>query len=186
MMPAPPTLRWEGEVDGHLVLLDQTRLPGEVVELPCHTVEDVWQAIRRLSVRGAPAIGVAAAYGVCLARDFRFAQACEYLATSRPTAVNLFWALDRMRRHAETFYRATPAQVARIMLDEARAIHAEEVAMCAAIGAHGADLLADLAVGANVLTHCNAGALASVGEGMSLAVVFELARRGRRPHVWVD
>ncbi|HEX6960877.1 MAG TPA: hypothetical protein VF175_03360, partial [Lacipirellula sp.] len=134
-----PTLRWEGGVDGHLVLLDQTRLPNEVVELHCHTVEHVWQAIKRLAVRGAPAIGVAAAYGVCLSMDSfgslplagragegveagtpfqsplpnpprrgegtggwdsvgRILVACDYLATSRPTAVNLFWALDRMRR----------------------------------------------------------------------------------------
>lgn len=217
MSAAPPTLRWEGDVGGHLVLLDQTRLPGEVVELHCHTVEDVWQAIRRLAVRGAPAIGVAAAYGVCLALNNSqtsrratpsgstgdasraahgprggpaiqsVVEACEYLATSRPTAVNLFWALDRMRRIAEAS-RVVPDSggLAELLLTEARAIHAEDMAMCAAIGRHGAILLADLAVGANVLTHCNAGALATGGEGTALAVVFELARRGRRPHVWVD
>ena len=93
------TIHWIGEVDGHLVLLDQTRLPSETVYLECRTVEDVWQAIKRLSVRGAPAIGVAAAYGVCVGvkqgRDV--GEVCDYLATSRPTAVNLFWALDRMR-----------------------------------------------------------------------------------------
>lgn len=94
------TIRWVGETNGHLVLLDQTRLPMETVYLDCRTVEDVWHAIKRLSVRGAPAIGVAAAYGVCLGvqvgRDAN--EVCDYLATSRPTAVNLFWALDRMRR----------------------------------------------------------------------------------------
>jgi methylthioribose-1-phosphate isomerase len=190
-MPQPtPTLRWEGGVDGHLVLLDQTRLPVEVVELPCSTVEEVWQAIKRLAVRGAPAIGVAAAYGVCLASrgvpapgDQQFLAACDLLATSRPTAVNLFWALDRMRTAARGL---APATLPEALLNEARAIHAEDTAMCAAIGRHGADLLADLPVGAGILTHCNAGALATGGDGTALAVIFELARRGRRPHVWVD
>lgn len=190
-MPQPtPTLRWEGGVDGHLVLLDQTRLPVEVVELPCSTVEEVWQAIKRLAVRGAPAIGVAAAYGVCLASrgvpapgDQQFLAACDHLATSRPTAVNLFWALDRMRTAARGL---APATLPEALLNEARAIHAEDAEMCAAIGRHGADLLADLPVGAGILTHCNAGALATGGDGTALAVIFELARRGRRPHVWVD
>ncbi len=100
MTETATTIRWQGDIDGHLVLLDQTRLPGETVYLGCHAVEDVWQAIRRLSVRGAPAIGVAAAYGVCVGvKEGRGVNdVCDYLATSRPTAVNLFWALDRMRR----------------------------------------------------------------------------------------
>jgi methylthioribose-1-phosphate isomerase len=204
------TLRWEGGVDGRLVLLDQTRLPNEVVEIHCHTVEDVWHAIKRLAVRGAPAIGVAAAYGVCLALDPRpeagaagiggtpsplqpralpggsaaIDAACDYLATSRPTAVNLFWALNRMRAVAAR--GLAPDELHHALLNEARAIHAEDAAMCAAIGRHGADLLADLPIGAGILTHCNAGALATAGEGTALAVVFELARRGKRPHVWVD
>jgi methylthioribose-1-phosphate isomerase len=180
----PATLRWEGDEGGHLVLLDQTRLPGEAVELHCRTVDDVWHAIKRLAVRGAPAIGIAAAYGVCLkAREGDVERACDYLATSRPTAVNLFWALDRMRRVAKNANRNA---LAATLLTEARRIHDEDRASCAAIGRHGADLLADLPIGASLLTHCNAGALASGGEGMSLAVVFELARRGRQPHVWVD
>src|SRR4051794_27367106 len=94
-----PTIHWIGGIDGHLRLLDQTRLPAETVYLECRTIEDVWQAIKRLSVRGAPAIGVAAAYGVCVGvnegRDVD--EVCDYLATSRPTAVNLFLALGRMR-----------------------------------------------------------------------------------------
>lgn len=224
MPGAPATLRWVGGADGRLVLLDQTRLPREVVELECRTVEDVWQAIKRLAVRGAPAIGVAAAYGVCLAGvpgaypcpsprlrgegaagepiDNVLA-ACDYLATSRPTAVNLFWALDRMRRVAHQASRGVPApgfpgvagfpgsphapnELAARLLAEARAIHAEDAAQCAAIGRHGADLLAQLPVDSGILTHCNAGALATAGEGTALAVIFELQRRGRRPHVWVD
>ncbi len=202
MSAAPATLRWEGGVDGHLVLLDQTRLPGEVVELECRTVDDVWQAIRRLAVRGAPAIGVAAAYGVCLSLDLKAEHgaslqspfdACDYLATSRPTAVNLFWAIDRMR-HAATeasrimhpFGPGSPELYAELLLAEARAIHADDVERCSAIGRHGADLLADLPLGSGILTHCNAGALATSGDGTALGVIFELARRGRRPHVWVD
>jgi methylthioribose-1-phosphate isomerase len=185
------TLRWEGDVDGHLILLDQTRLPNEVVELHCHTIEDVWQAIKRLNVRGAPAIGVAAAYGVCLAAIRGRASspytailaACDYLATSRPTAVNLFHALDRMRAAA---CGLAPDQLPDRLLQEARAIHAEDERMCASIGQHGANLLADLPVGVGILTHCNAGALATSGDGTALSIIFELARRGKRPHVWVD
>src|SRR3954449_9756510 len=97
------TIRWCGGTDGHLILLDQTRLPAETVFLDCHTAEDVWHAIKRLSVRGAPAIGVAAAYGVCVGvkEGQGVDEVCDYLATSRPTAVNLFWALERMRGVAE-------------------------------------------------------------------------------------
>ena len=192
------TVQWQGDVDGHLRLLDQTRLPAETAYLECRTIEDVWQAIKRLSVRGAPAIGVAAAYGVCVGvnegRDVY--EVCDYLATSRPTAVNLFWALERMRRAAS---RGVPApddsergrgrrgSLPTLLLNEARAIDAEDHASCTAMANHGADLLADLPAGAGILTHCNAGALVSgSGDGTALAVVFELARRGKRPHVFAD
>jgi methylthioribose-1-phosphate isomerase len=172
------TIEWRGEADGHLVLLDQTRLPAETVYLDCRTAQDVWNAIKRLSVRGAPAIGVAAAYGVCVGvnegRDVD--EVCDYLATSRPTAVNLFWALERMRRVSNRSQ----------LLIEALAIHDEDREQCAAMGRHGAELLAGLPDGAGVLTHCNAGALATGGDGTALAVIFELARRGKRPHVWAD
>ncbi len=173
------TIEWRGETDGHLVLLDQTRLPAETVYLDCRTVEDIWHAIKRLSVRGAPAIGVAAAYGVCVGvnegRDVN--DVCDYLATSRPTAVNLFWALERMRRVSNRSQ----------LLIEARAIHDEDRQQCAAMGRHGADLLESLSIGAGILTHCNAGALVSgSGDGTALAVIFELARRGKRPQVWAD
>jgi methylthioribose-1-phosphate isomerase len=175
------TIRWDGDANGQLVLLDQTRLPGETVYLECRTVEDVWQAIRRLSVRGAPAIGVAAAYGVCLGvqagRDVD--EVCDYLATSRPTAVNLFWALERMRRVPEKTAKER-------LLAEAQAIHDEDREQCAAMGRQGADLLGDLPHGAGILTHCNTGALATGGEGTAAAVIYELARRGKRPHVWAD
>jgi methylthioribose-1-phosphate isomerase len=174
------TIRWSADVAGCLVLLDQTRLPGETVYLECRTAEDVWQAIQRLSVRGAPAIGIAAAYGVCLGVQHGQSvdKVCDYLATSRPTAMNLFWALDRMRRAGTAHHSA--------LLAEARAIHEEDRQQCDAIGSHGADLLAHLPEGGGILTHCNAGALATGGDGTALAVIFELARRGKRPQVWVD
>jgi methylthioribose-1-phosphate isomerase len=185
------TIRWTGGVDGHLVLLDQTRLPTEIAYLDCRTVEDVWQAIKRLSVRGAPAIGIAAAYGVCLGVQAgrNIGATCDYLATSRPTAVNLFWAVERMRRKGGAQEQAKTSALPTLherLLAEARAIHDEDRAQCAAIGRHGADLLADLPEGAGILTHCNAGALATGGDGTALAIIFELARRGKRPHVWVD
>jgi methylthioribose-1-phosphate isomerase len=179
------TIRWVGESDGHLVLLDQTRLPTETTYLQCRTVEDVWDAIKRLSVRGAPAIGVAAAYGMYLGvqQGRRVDDVCNYLATSRPTAVNLFWALDRMRRVGTAHHGAAPHER---LLAEARSIHDEDRQQCAAMASQGADLLANLQDGAGILTHCNAGALATGGDGTALAVIFELARRGKRPHVWVD
>lgn len=182
------TLRWQGGDDGYLVLLDQTQLPSEAVEIDCKSVEDVWQAIKRLAVRGAPAIGCAAAYGVCLS-DPDVAEvelACDYLATSRPTAVNLFWALDRMRKTAKGAATLPPHKFAAALLDEAKLIHEEDRQMCADIGRHGADVLGELPIGSGILTHCNAGALATGGDGTALSVIFELARRGRKPHVWVD
>jgi methylthioribose-1-phosphate isomerase len=175
------TIRWVGGVGGHVVLLDQTRLPAETAYLDCRTAEDVWQAIRRLSVRGAPAIGVAAAYGVCVGvnEGYSVDEVCAYLATSRPTAVNLFWALERMRK------LGNGAQPERL-LAEARAIHEEDRAQCAAMARCGADLLSDLPDGAGILTHCNAGALATGGDGTAVAVIFELSHRGKHPHVWAD
>ena len=214
-----PTLRWHGDVEGYLVLLDQTRLPEEIVQLECREVQDVWQAIKRLAVRGAPAIGCAAAYGVCLSlrelfhsrtsmhctehsgnkspstglrpprRDAAMeavTEACDHLATSRPTAVNLFWALNRMRETAKRSVTADPRDLAKRLLAEACAIHDEDRQMCDAIGRHGADALAVLPKGSGILTHCNAGALATGGEGTALAVIVELSRRGRQPHVWTD
>jgi methylthioribose-1-phosphate isomerase len=185
VIPIVNTLRWSGETDGDLVLLDQTRLPGETVYLECRTAEDVWQAIKRLSVRGAPAIGIAAAYGVCLGVQAGQSvdKVCDYLATSRPTAVNLFWALDRMRRVGTANHNA---ELLERLLAEARSIHEEDRQQCAAIASYGAELLAHLPEGAGILTHCNAGALATGGDGTAVAVIFELAGRGKRPHVWVD
>ena len=180
MTDAPPTLRWDADLDT-LVLLDQTKLPGSVEEIVCRTVEDVFGAIVRLSVRGAPAIGCAAAYGVVVGFDESgdAAAAIDRLAASRPTAVNLFWALDRVRRVLE----ASPADVRDALLSEARAIEVEDREMCAAMGRHGADLLPDAG---GILTHCNAGALATAGDGTALSVLFEAHRRGKAIRVFAD
>jgi methylthioribose-1-phosphate isomerase len=189
------TLRWVGDVTGQLQLLDQTRLPLDSIVLDCQTVEQVWEAIRSLRVRGAPAIGVTAAYGVILGlqphlNDARpqLDQALErvlaYLAESRPTAVNLFWALDRMGQTAQSLSStASSRDVAARLLDEARTIEVEDRQMCADIAAAGAPLVASCDA---VLTHCNTGGLATAGDGTALAVIFEAARRNPRLKVFAD
>lgn len=192
----PPALAWVGQTDdGHLQLLDQTRLPTEVELLECRSVEQVWEAIRSLRVRGAPAIGVAAAYGVVLgcqgvrsASRSAFAErlryVLDYLASSRPTAVNLFWALERMRRIArEMDPAASSAEVLERLWREAQAIESEDRAMCAAIGRWGAPLLAGCR---GVLTHCNTGGLATAGEGTALAVILAAARQNPQLQVYAD
>jgi methylthioribose-1-phosphate isomerase len=192
--PPVPTLEWVGDAGGHLRLIDQTLLPVECRHIECRTAECVWEAIRALRVRGAPAIGVAAAYGVVLGLqdaldlprpefDERLKSVTDYLATSRPTAVNLFWALDRLRRVAAENPVLDARQLHTRLLDEAREIEREDREMCAAIGRHGATLLAD---GMGVLTHCNAGALATAGDGTALAVIFAAAAAGKRLHVYAD
>lgn len=178
---------------GVLEMIDQTRLPGELVTIRCTTLDSVWHAIKRLSVRGAPAIGVAAAYGVVVALDeavpsddawrATLNQAADYLATSRPTAVNLFWALDRMRRHAETLGEIPFSDARQALLAEAHVIRDEDAAKCRAIGEHGQHLIAD---GAGVLTHCNAGALATAEYGTALALMYAAHERNRRFNVLVD
>ncbi len=169
-------LRFEG---GRLRALDQTLLPWHEQELELARASDVAAAIRRLAIRGAPLIGVAAAYGVALelagAANPRAAleRACGQLREARPTAVNLAWAVDRVR--AATL-AAAPGREADVALAEARSIHAEETAASDAMATHGADLLAGTR---RLLTHCNAGALAAPGRGTALAVVAELAARGQ-------
>jgi methylthioribose-1-phosphate isomerase len=192
----PATVRWIGGIDGRLRLLDQTRLPGQAVFVDCRTLEQVVEAIKMLRVRGAPAIGVTAAYGLVIGwagnrRRFRFMSLHEVgdvLIAARPTAVNLAWAVRRGIRAA---YRRpwNPRRpdreqfVLRRLLTEARAVHREDAAMCAAIGRHGAKLLAD---GAGVLTHCNAGALATAGMGTALAAIYTAHAAGKRLRVFVD
>jgi methylthioribose-1-phosphate isomerase len=192
-----PTLHWQGDIEGTLVLLDQKLLPTKTELVVCTNVDEVWIAIQELSVRGAPAIGIAAAYGVCLGAQValdtellpmqsRVRQVCDYLVESRPTAVNLTWALARMCAVTEQASDCNPRELAEALLAEARAIHAEDAQMCADIGRHGADLLAEFPVGAGILTHCNTGALATGGEGTALSVIFGLANRDKHPRVWVD
>lgn len=200
------TLRWLGGIDGHLVLIDQTRLPVELLEIDCRDVETVWEAIKTLRVRGAPAIGIAAAYGLCQAmqtvagtgsREVFFArldEAAEYLAGCRPTAVNLRWALSRMKDAVAPLRRPDKTSqpgdektalidAAKRLLDEARAIHEEDRQMCRAMGCHGASLLAD---GQGVLTHCNAGGLATSDYGTALAVIYAAVEAGKKIHVYAD
>ena len=184
-------VRWE---DDRLVLIDQTRLPTEEVERACASWPEVAEAIRRLVVRGAPAIGVAAAFGVVLAaRASRAAdrtalladleEAIKGLAATRPTAVNLFWALDRMRRVAEAGPGLAVGPLRDRLLVEAQAILAEDLAANRAMGAHGAALVPE---GARLLTHCNAGALATAGYGTAVGVIRAAHERGRLAMVWVD
>ncbi|MGL5094267.1 MAG: S-methyl-5-thioribose-1-phosphate isomerase [Planctomycetia bacterium] len=187
-----------GGADGHLRLVDQTKLPTELVHLDCVDPPRVWEAIRELRVRGAPAIGIAAAYGVVLgarkaadhatdAPAFATAvrQTADYLRSSRPTAGNLFWALDRMGRALDrlTAAAAGPAESVAALLAEAHAIRAEDRAMCIAIGRHGAELMP---IGAGVLTHCNTGALATADFGTALSVIFHAHAAGRNIHAYVD
>ena len=192
----PRTLQWVGEIPGTLRMIDQTKLPAEFVEIDLTAVEQVWEAIKMLRVRGAPAIGVAAAYGTVIGLqefdvahrcradlDNRLAEVVEYLASSRPTAVNLFWALERMSGLARAHPDAEPVAMLALLLEEARAIEAEDQAMCMAMGQHGAELMPK---GGGVLTHCNAGGLATAGAGTALSVLFAAHASGRNIHVYVD
>jgi len=182
-------IRWE---DDHLLLLDQTRLPVEEVWLTCEEPEQVAAAIRCLAVRGAPAIGVAAAYGLVLGMndpkspdrlEEHFAEVAELLGGTRPTAVNLRWALERGRA---VFARAASGgreSARRELLAWADALHADDVRINRRIGAHGAALFAP---GSRVLTHCNTGALATAGYGTALGVIQSAWGGGRVAMVWVD
>jgi methylthioribose-1-phosphate isomerase len=173
---------------GAVVLLDQTRLPFERVELRCTSVDELVDAIRRLAVRGAPALGVAAAMGMALAAELApaasaLADARARLAGSRPTAVNLAWALDRAWRVVEEHGDGEPAVLAESLRALALEIRDGEVERCRLMGAHGAGLLPR---GARVLTHCNTGTLACLGSGTALGVVRAAFARDPSLHVWVD
>jgi len=179
------TLRWH---DDHLELLDQRLLPALLEYCKATTAHDVAQAIRAMVVRGAPAIGCAAAYGVALAaRELRFGSRADFaasmekafglLAASRPTAVNLFWALQRMRGVLQQMQGQDMSTIAEVLLDEAHAMLAEDIEINRALGRHGAQLLSH---GARVLTHCNAGALATAGYGTALGVVRSAIESGKQ------
>lgn len=188
----PLSVEWLGDSSGCVRLLDQTRLPGEVTYLDCRDVETVWEAIRSLRVRGAPAIGVAAAMGVVVgmqthrsasAGEFasRLVEVLAYLKRSRPTAVNLFWALDRVAGVVSP--HQSPAESIDALLAEARRIREEDAAMCRAMGRIGANLIHD---GDGILTHCNTGGLATAEYGTALAVIFTAYEQGKRIHVFAD
>ncbi len=193
------TLRWcDQPGHGRLEMIDQTRLPAVFDYLSYDSAAGVAEGIRTMVVRGAPAIGVAAAYGVALealrvralpraAFDAALDAAVRTLAYSRPTAVNLHWALQRMQRLRTAIMQAqpdaAPAALAQALLAEARAIHAEDLQINRRMGEHGAALLAD---GARVLTHCNAGALATAGHGTALGVIRSAVAAGKRISVIAD
>ena len=189
--PAIETLRW---VEGQLEMIDQRVLPAQFEYVRYASAAEVAQGIRTMVVRGAPAIGCAAAYGIALesvalrhlaptAFATGMERGFEVLAASRPTAVNLFWALDRMRRVWQANQQLRVANVVDCLLAEAHDIAAEDVRINRAMGAHGAALLAD---GARVLTHCNAGALATAGHGTALGVIRSAVEAGKRISVIAD
>ncbi|PWT74279.1 MAG: S-methyl-5-thioribose-1-phosphate isomerase, partial [Proteobacteria bacterium] len=185
------TLRWE---DGGLALLDQRLLPREIKYVRCESAADTADAIQRMVVRGAPAIGCAAAYGVALeARRHALgppdtfhpaiAAGIERLARSRPTAVNLAWALKRMQSTLDALGQQSPVELAAALLTEAHVIREEDAAMNRRLGAFGAELVPD---GSRILTHCNAGALATAGHGTALGVIRSAIETGKRVRVYTD
>ena len=182
------TVWWES---GAVCLIDQTRLPHVQDVVRCTTVSETAQAIRGMVVRGAPAIGVTAAYGMVLAANQApddalvdaLGAAKQTLDAARPTAVNLGWATERVLDVATAHANLAPDALRERVLTEARAIHAEDLAMCHAIGDHGAELLRE---GSRVLTHCNAGGLATAGYGTALAPIRTAFAQGKQVHVLVD
>jgi len=186
-----PTVEWS---NGAIRLLDQRRLPEHVEFLECRDVESVVRAIRELNVRGAPAIGVTAAMGVALGAqsialsDYEgFYKAllviCNRLALTRPTAVNLFWAIERMKRKLEGSKNESIASIKAGLMQESQAILDEDIALCKAMGRHGAELIQE---GQTILTHCNAGALATAGYGTALGVIRAAWEEGKKIQVIAD
>ncbi|TDI26246.1 MAG: S-methyl-5-thioribose-1-phosphate isomerase [Acidobacteria bacterium] len=188
-----PTIAWE---NGEVVMIDQRKLPSREVYVRCRSGRDVAKAIRTMVIRGAPAIGVAAAMGVAL--ELRrstttsttqlateFYRTCDLLAATRPTAVNLFWAIERMKRVFAGAMRAgqSTAELQATIDAEAARIHDEDVANCRALGRHGVEIMPDEG---RVLTHCNAGALATGGYGSALGVVRAAVEAGKRVAVYAD
>ncbi|MEW5767847.1 MAG: S-methyl-5-thioribose-1-phosphate isomerase [bacterium] len=185
------TIKWE---DGILKLIDQTRLPMESVYLSCSAPEELAKAIKALVVRGAPALGVAAAYGVVLglknsrAKDYQeleseLNEVIDLLAFTRPTAVNLFWALNRMKQTLERHKHEDVEQIKRSLEEEAIHIHYDDKRRCQKMGELGAGLIRD---GDTILTHCNAGALATGGMGTALGVIYVAHQQGKRVKVFAD
>ncbi|MCA8911501.1 MAG: S-methyl-5-thioribose-1-phosphate isomerase [Planctomycetes bacterium] len=176
-MTLPPTVEWQGDAQtGRMVIIEQTLLPDELKLVELTELDPVIDAISRLAVRGAPALGVAGAFGAVIALRSGLGDAgLERLADARPTAVNLRWAVERVKRVAE----GDPERA----LAEAKAIHEDDIRTCRAIGEHGAGLIED---GFGVLTHCNAGALATGGMGTALAPMYVAFEQGRKFRVFAD
>ena len=188
-----PTIEWQPDA---VVMIDQRKLPGQEVYLHCKTANEVARAIKTMVIRGAPAIGVAAAMGIALGmnrskaqgtRQFAvdFNKLCDLMAGTRPTAVNLFWAIDRMKK---TFGEAARSgksvdEIKAVLVKDANAIHDEDVASCRQMGKFGAELVPS---GARILTHCNAGALATAGYGTALGVIRAAAEQGKVTQVFAD
>lgn len=186
-----PTVEWK---DGAVRLLDQSRLPETIEFLDCHNYQTVADAIRTLKVRGAPAIGVTAAMGVALGAqtidvvdNTAFTQAvlkiCDELASTRPTAVNLFWAIERMKRKLESLPDHPVPFIQKALVEESQAILEEDIALCKAMGRHGAELIFN---GQTILTHCNAGSLATAGYGTALGVIRAAWEQGKKINVIAD
>jgi methylthioribose-1-phosphate isomerase len=185
------TLEWTSR---GVVFIDQTKLPTEEVYVTCTTHQQVADAIRNMIVRGAPAIGVAAAMGIALGvknsqaenvADLKpeFDQICETIRQTRPTAVNLFWAIRRMQEKFEILRVRPTAQIKQALIEEAQRMHAEDIAANQAMGRHGATLMPS---SGGVLTHCNAGALATAGYGTALGVIRAAVEAGKKIHVYAD
>ena len=185
------TLEW---TDSGVRFIDQTKLPTEETYVTCKTHEQVADVIRKMVVRGAPAIGVAAAMGIALGiknskaatgveLKQEFERICDLIGKTRPTAVNLFWAIRRMRQKFEYFRMRTIPQIKQELIEEAQRMHAEDIAANQAMGRHGATLMP---TSGGVLTHCNAGALATCGYGTALGVIRAAVEQGKKLHVYAD
>jgi methylthioribose-1-phosphate isomerase len=182
------TIQW---TDAGVVMIDQTRLPREEEYVTCRDYREVAEAIRSMVIRGAPAIGVAAAMGVAIGvlhadpsrLDAEFEAICATLAATRPTAVNLFWGIERMKKLYSAIHACPIDEIRRRMVEEARQVRLEDIAINEAIGRHGAPLVPD---GKTVLTHCNAGALATAGYGTALGVVRAAVASGKHIDVFAD
>jgi len=188
-----PTIEWK---DDAVVMIDQRKLPASEVYVTCKTANEVAKAIKTMVIRGAPAIGVAAAMGIAVGmtrsratgtKQFttEFQKTCELMAGTRPTAVNLFWAIERMKKAfaAAAHDGQSVDEIKRKLVAEARAIHDEDVQSCRTMGAHGATLVPS---SARILTHCNAGALATAGYGTALGVIRAAAEQGKTIAVLAD
>ena len=189
-MPVP-TIEWH---KGKVKIIDQTKLPRKLTYLYCKDVTSIWRAIKRLQVRGAPALGIAAAFGVVLGikdskaktyEEFKeeLISATENLATARPTAINLFWALDRMKKVTNDNRDKSIPELKDLLLSEALKIMEEDKEICRKIGQNGAGLIED---GDTILTHCNAGALATADYGTALGIIYRAKEDGKDVKVYVD